>query len=76
MDVAQLNRLIDILMEILHTKDIKRHPALHQFNTIKYALLIYRICFKIENKKIYSLITKCSMLNSYLYECLEKFLKS
>jgi hypothetical protein len=29
-------------------------------------MLIYRICYKIEEKKIYSLITKCSLLKSYL----------
>lgn len=29
-------------------------------------MLIYRICYKIEEKQIYSLITKCSLLKSYL----------
>lgn len=29
MSVKQLNRLIDILMEVLNTKDIRRNPALH-----------------------------------------------
>jgi len=75
MDVAQLNHLVDILMEMLHVKDIKMHPALHQYNTIKYSLLIYQVCFKIEKKKIYSLITKCSMLQAYLEQSITQFLK-
>ena len=42
------------------------NPVVNQFNTIKISMLIYRICFKIEEKQIYSLITKCSLLKSYL----------
>jgi hypothetical protein len=41
-----------------------------QFNTIKVALLIYRICWKIEVKQIYSLITKCSLLQDYMVNSL------
>jgi len=29
MSIAQLNQLIDILMEILNVKDIKKNPAIH-----------------------------------------------
>jgi len=32
---------------------------IHQYNTIKVALLVYRVSWRIEQKKIYSLITKC-----------------
>jgi len=48
---------------------------LSQFNTIKYSLLIYRISWKIADKKIYSLITKCSLLNNYIYKSLEGYLE-
>lgn len=41
MSVKQLNTLIDILMEITSLRDIKKNPALHQYNIIKYSLLIY-----------------------------------
>ena len=46
-----------------------------QFNTIKYSLLIYRITWKIERKKIYSLITKCSTLDTYICHSLSKYLE-
>ena len=59
MSVIQLNNLVDILMEILQHKDYKQNPVLSQYNTIKYALLIYRVSWKIKQKNIYSLITKC-----------------
>ena len=75
MSIAQLNQLIDILMEILNAKDIKKNPSIHQYNIIKYCLLIYWVSWKIEQKRIYSLITKVSMLNDYLHRSLEKYLK-
>jgi hypothetical protein len=75
MSVKQLNTLVDILMGMLTSvRNLKLNPALHQFNIIKYALLIYRVSWKIEKKKIYSLITKVSMLNNYLFSSLEKYL--
>ena len=54
-----MNLLIDTYIEILNRKDYKQNPMLSQYNTIKYAMLIYRISWKISQKKIYSLITKC-----------------
>ena len=36
-------------------------------------MLIYRICWKIEQKQIYSLITKCSVLQNYLISSLMKY---
>ena len=38
-------------------------------------MLYYRISFKIEQKKIYSLITKCYLLNNYILESLDKYLQ-
>jgi len=70
-----MNWLIDIYMEILHRKDLKMNPMLSTYNTIKYALLIYRISWKIAQKKIYSLITKCSLLNAYIQKSLESYLE-
>lgn len=51
------------------------NPVLSQFNTIKYALLVYRISWKINEKRIYSLITKCSLLNDYVEASLNSYLK-
>jgi len=74
LNIKQMNWLIDVYMEILNRKDIKMNPVLSQFNTIKYALLIYRISWKIAKKKIYSLITKCTLLNSYIEKSLFSYL--
>jgi len=73
MSVQQLNQLIDIYQTNLHTNNIKLNPIVSQFNTIKTALLIYRICFKIEVKQIYSLITKCTLLQEYLENSLSNY---
>lgn len=72
--IAQLNLLIDTYMSILHAKDLKDNPVLSQFNTIKYSLLIYRISWKVGRKRIYSLITKCSVLNKYIMDSLTGYL--
>jgi len=66
LDIRQLNDLIDTFLIIFHRSDHSRNPALSQYNPIKYALLIYRVCWKIEQKKIYSLITKCQIVNKYI----------
>lgn len=50
LSISQMNQLIDIYQEILNVKDPRFNPAINQFNVIKIALLIYRICFKIELK--------------------------
>jgi hypothetical protein len=70
-----MNNLVDIYMEILYRANYKLNPMLTQFNTIKYSLLIYRISWKIAEKKIYSLITKCSLLNNYIHKSLENYLE-
>ena len=51
------------------------NPMLCQYNTIKYSLLIYRISWKIERKRIYSLITKCSSLEHYIQDSLSLYLE-
>ena len=74
LSILQMNNLIDTFMEVLHRKEHKMNPMLSSFNTIKIALLIYRISWKIAQKRIYSLITKCSLLNGYLEKSLEAYL--
>jgi len=64
--IEQLNMLLDIYQEVLSKKTARENPMISQFNPIKITLLIYRICWKIEEKQIYSLITKCSLLQAYL----------
>ncbi len=43
---------------------------------MKLSLLVYRVSWLIERKKIYSLITKCSILNKYILASLVHFLES
>jgi hypothetical protein len=69
-----MNNLVDTFQEILHRHDLKLNPMISQYNTIKYALLIYRITWKIYERKIYSLITKCTLLNDYLEKSLDSYL--
>jgi len=66
---------VDVFNQQLRAHDYTKNPALSQYNTIKYSLLIYRITWKIEEKKIYSLITKCFVLNNFITESLSKYLK-
>jgi len=73
LSIYQMNRLLDIYKVVLHSKDPKKNPMISQYNVIKIALLIYRICWKIEEKQIYSLITKCSVLQSYVCQSLNVY---
>ena len=66
LSIEQMNLLVDVYQDILHSKEPKGNPLISQYNSIKVALLIYRICWKIEKKQIYSLITKCQLLQNYL----------
>ena len=70
-----MNTLVDTYLDILNRSNYKNNPMLSQYNTIKYALLIYRISYKIAEKKIYSLITKCTLLNNYILKSLENYLE-
>ena len=53
---------------------MKQNPMISQVNTINVSLLIYRISWKIERKRIYSLITKCQILNKYIFRSLTIYL--
>lgn len=46
--IYQMNHLVDIYQEILNVKDARSNPSINQYNTIKIALLVFRICWKIE----------------------------
>jgi len=54
--------------------ELKDHPIVNTYNPIKCSLLIHEICFKIENKNIYSLQRDCTMIKSYIEECIIEFL--
>ena len=48
--IQQMNQLLDIYQEVLSKKTAKENPIISQYNPIKVSLLIYRICWKIEEK--------------------------
>ena len=48
--IQQMNQLLDIYQDTLSRQNAKENPMISQFNTIKVTLLIYRICWKIEEK--------------------------
>lgn len=71
LSIRQMDDLVTIYTELLViNKDIIKNPLISQYNTIKVSLLIYQICWKIEQKQIYSLITKCTLLQEYLVNSL------
>ena len=74
LSIKQMNVLVDNYLAILFSKNTKHHPIVNAFNTVKLTLLIYKICWKIEQKQIYSLITKCRLLQDYLIQSLEKYM--
>ena len=74
LSVGQLDHIVDIFSEIITKNDVIKNPALYQYNTVKYSLLIYRICWKIENKNLYALITKCKRLCSYIEKSLNRYM--
>ncbi len=47
LSIYQMNQLVVNYQRILNHKDIKLNPIISQFNTVKIALLIYRISWKI-----------------------------
>lgn len=50
LSIYQMNVLIDVYQDLVNHKDAKLNPMINQYNVIKIALLIYRICWKIEKK--------------------------
>jgi hypothetical protein len=50
LSIEQMNLLVDIYQDVLNSKEPKGNPLISQYNSIKVALLIYRICWKIEKK--------------------------
>jgi hypothetical protein len=75
MSVEQLNQLVDIFILMYKRTEYKFHPFLSQFNTVKYALLVYRVSWRIQQKNIYSLITKCQLINQYIEKSLNGYLE-
>jgi len=72
--VAEMNYLIDTLLEILHLKNHSLNPVINGYNTVKMLILIYKVTWRIEKQNIYSLITKCQVLKKLIDQSLKKYL--
>ena len=48
MDVQQMNQLVEIFLTVFNRKEYRDNPVLSQYNTVKYALLVYRVSWRIE----------------------------
>lgn len=68
-----MNNIIDYYNLVKDLRNPIDNPLISQYNTVKVALLIYRICYRVGQKKIYSLQTKCLMLQKYITESLCKY---
>lgn len=75
MDVQQMNQLIEIFLSLFHRSEYRNNPVLSCYNTVKYALLVFRVSWRIERMKIYSLITKCQLINKYILQSLDDYLR-
>lgn len=75
LSVQQLGHLLDAYLSQINSTNYHHHPIVNCFNTVKVSLLVYLICWKIEQQKIYSLITKCAVLKNYLEKSLDMFLE-
>ena len=73
LSVEQLNQLIQVYQVLLLDTPVEKHLMVSQYNPIKVSLLIYRICWQIEQRRIYSLVAKCKVLQEYLLKSLLKY---
>lgn len=68
-----MNQIIDYYNTCITIKEPRDNPFISQYNTIKVSLLVYRITFKVDQKKIYSIATKCQMLQKYIMQSIQKY---
>ena len=66
----------DYIRSLKRKSDYKNHPMVHQYNPLKIALLIYKVCWQIQRQKIYQLTAKCQLLQKYLVEAMHKYVNS
>ena len=68
-----MNVIIDYYNSCKDLKEPKLNPFISQYNTIKMSLAVYRICWRVDQKKIFSLATKCQMLQKYIMKSIQKY---
>ena len=73
--VEAMNFLIDVLLQVVKRHNYHLNPIISSYNTIKVSLLIFKVTFRVEQLNIYSLITKCQLLNKYMEDSLTEYLQ-
>lgn len=59
LSVQSINLLLDILIsQLVNTQTTVKNPCLSQFNIVKYSVLIVQVCWRVEQRNIFSLVTK------------------
>lgn len=76
LNVEQMDELLSMFIQILQVNNPKLHPMVNCYNPVKCSLLIYEICWKIQQKNIYSLQRTCDDLMKYLKESMDKYFLS
>lgn len=73
LSIQQMNNVVDGYTQMQLQSDPKLNPLVCQYNTIKVALLVYRVCWRIEQREIFSMATKCQILQTYIVRSLKLY---
>ena len=71
--VKQMEALLVLFWEILMVNNPKVHPLVNCYNPVKVSILIYEICWEIQQKNIFSLQIKCEQIMKYLIKSLDSY---
>ena len=59
-------QLVDTLLEVVNRKKYELSPVINSYNTIKIAVLMYKVTYLIEKMNLFSMVTKCRKLRTYI----------
>ena len=74
LNVAQMDELLTLFNECFHVTNPKMHPMVNCYNPVKCSLLVYELCWQIQQKNIFSLQRKCNGIMTYLIKSLDRYL--
>ena len=73
LSVKDLDKLLMLFDEIFHVLNPRKHPLVNCYNPVKCSMLVYNICWMIQQKNIYSLQRQCDNIMKYLNESLSSY---
>ena len=73
LNVAQMDDLLSLMETIFNVNNPRNHPLVNCYNPVKCSMLVYEICWNIQQKNIYSLKRKCDSIMTYLKQSLDKY---